>query len=262
MDGSRLGAWDKPFLRIGHGGAAAHARGNSLRSLAPALEMGMDVVEFDVRPCRDALVLLHDDSLAEFGVQSPLSTSTLAELRCLDTGPDGPIATFAEALDLLKGRALINVDVKGAGYETPVVEMVRARGLGGDVIYSSLIPTSLQRIRQLDAQARTGLSYPEDRNNLSGKPYLQPVVAALIVALRLTLPWRILSMMANARADAVMLYHQLVSRATVQTVQRAQGKVYTWTVDEPARVARLKCLGVDGITSNYPELLAPPGRAA
>ena len=56
--------WAKPFLRIGHGGAAAHAPANTLRSLSLALSMGADVVEFDVRPCQDGLVLLHDETLS------------------------------------------------------------------------------------------------------------------------------------------------------------------------------------------------------
>jgi glycerophosphoryl diester phosphodiesterase len=248
-------AWDKAFLRIAHSGAAGHARANSLRSLALALELGVDMVEFDVRPCRDALVLLHDDSLAEFGVERRLGDSTLAELRRLDTGTDGPIATLEEALDLLKGRALMNVDLKGGGYEQPVVEMVTAKRLGGDVLYSSLSPASLLRVRQHDAQALTGLSYPEDRANISATPYLQPVVAAAVVLLRLILPYRILSMMRLARANAAMLYYQVVSQATIRTVHRAQAKVYAWTVDDPAEMRRLQSLGVHGITTNFPERL-------
>ena len=247
-------AWNKPFLRIGHGGAAGHARANSLRSLTLALEMGVDVVEFDVRPCRDTLVLLHDDKLTQFGVQKLPGDSTLTELRALDTGLDGPIPTFAEALDLVKGRALLNVDVKGAGYEDAILERVRAKGMLGDILFSSLIPASLLRLRQLEPGAMTGLSYPEDRGNASGNPYLKPVVNVVVALMRLTLPYRILGMMTNARSNAVMLFHKVVSRPSVQTVQRAGGKVFTWTVDEPAQMRRLQRLGVNGVTSNHPEL--------
>src|SRR5512143_1556225 len=116
-------AWNKPFLRIGHGGASGHAPANTLRSLALALEMGVDMVEFDVRPCRDALVLLHDDNLAQFdGARGLASESTLADLRSLVTDPDRKIPTLSEALDLVRGRALINVDLKATGYEDAVVE--------------------------------------------------------------------------------------------------------------------------------------------
>jgi len=253
-------AWNRPFLRIGHGGAAGHAPANTLRSLSLALELGVDMVEFDVRPCRDALVLLHDDDdLAPFGAAGLASQSTLAELRRLPTGPDRQIATLDEALDLLRGRALINVDLKATGYEDAVVERVRARGMAGDTLYSSPYPASLRRVRQADPQARTGLSYPEDRGNASQKPYLQPAVHAVLALMRLTLPHRILRLMAGAQANAVMLHQQVVSKAAVKAVHLAGGKVFTWTVDTPQRLRQLRDLGVDGIASNYPQLFAELG---
>jgi glycerophosphoryl diester phosphodiesterase len=249
-------AWNIPFLRIGHGGAAGHARANSIRSLTLALELGVDVVEFDVRPCRDALVLLHDDNLGAFASQELLNACTLAELRGLDTGPDGPIPTLVEALHLIKGRALINVDLKAAGYEEAVLEAVCAEAMLDDVLFSSLIPASLRRLKQLAPNAQTGLSYPEDRGNASGNPYLAPAVNVVVAWMRLTLPYRVPAMMTDAQANAVMLYHKVVSRPTVQTVHRAGGKVFAWTVDDLTQMRRLYALGVNGIASNRPELLA------
>jgi glycerophosphoryl diester phosphodiesterase len=251
------GAWSKPCLRIGHGGAAGHAPANTLPSLALALEMGVDMVEFDVRPCRDALVLLHDDSLARFGSAPGLaSESSLADLRRLAPGPDQQIPTLSEALDLLRGRALINVDLKATGYEDAVVELVSAKGMTGDTLYSSLYPASLLRVRQAAPAAWTGLSYPEDQGNASGNPYLKPAVSVVVALIRFTLPYRILRMMAGAQANAVMLYHKVVSRAAVATVQRAGGKVFTWTVDTLPRMRQVRDLGVDGITTNHPQLFA------
>lgn len=249
--------WNKPFLRFGHGGAGAHAPANTLRSLALALEMGVDVVEFDVRPCRDGLVLLHDDSLAEFGAGQRLaSESTLAELHSLPTGPDRAIPTFGDALDLLRGRALLNVDLKATGYEEAVLEQVAAKGMAGDVLYSSLYPGSLRRIRDLDRQARIGISYPEDRRNAMANPRLAPLIPVAIALLRLALPFRILRMMAGAGANAVMLNHRVVSRRAVRTVQGAGGRVFTWTVDTPERMREVAALGVNGITTNRPDLFA------
>jgi glycerophosphoryl diester phosphodiesterase len=247
-------AWNKPCLRIGHGGAAGHAPANTMSSLALALEMGVDMVEFDVRPCRDALVLLHDDSLTQFdGARGLVSESTLDDLRGLAAGPDRQIPTLAEALDLLRGRALI---LKATGYEEAVVELVCAKGMAGDALYSSLYPASLRRVKQVESGARTGLSYPEDRGNASGKPYLQPAVNAAVALMRFMLPYRILRMMAGAQANAVMLYHRVVSRPAVKTVQQAGGKVFTWTVDTPQRMREVRALGVNGIASNHPDLFA------
>jgi glycerophosphoryl diester phosphodiesterase len=242
-------------LCVGHGGAAGHARPNSLRSLQLALEMGVDMVEFDVRPCRDGLVLLHDDSLAVFGQPGLASQARLAELRAVQL-PDGPVATLDEALDLLKGRARINVDVKDAGYEAPVVAAVATRGLLGDVLFSSTIPASLLRIRQAAPQACTGISYPEDKGNANSKPYLKPLVVLVLAGMRLALPYRVAGMLAAAQADAVMLYHRVVSPAVVRAVHQAHAQVFTWTVDDAERMRALQAMGVDAITSNYPELFA------
>ena len=45
--------------RIGHGGASALAPANTLSSFDAALEIGVDVVEFDVRAWRGELLLAH-----------------------------------------------------------------------------------------------------------------------------------------------------------------------------------------------------------
>ena len=248
-------AWCKLFLKIGHGGASGYAPANSLRSLGMALDMGVDMVEFDVRPCRDALVLVHDEGIKTAnGPERLVSQCSLAELRVLVFNPETQIATLPEALDLLKGRALINIDLKAAGYELEVHEMVLSRGLAADVLYSSVIPSSLLCIAQAAPEVKIGLSYPEDRSGASSKPYLKPMVNSILAAMRLTLPYRILSMMAKAQANAVMLYHQVVSPRVVQIVQRAEGRVFTWTVDHPRAMGKLRAMGVNGITTNYPDL--------
>src|SRR5436309_11421231 len=45
--------------RIGHGGASALAPANTLASFDAALEVGVDMIEFDVREWRGELVLAH-----------------------------------------------------------------------------------------------------------------------------------------------------------------------------------------------------------
>ncbi|MGG7381507.1 glycerophosphodiester phosphodiesterase family protein, partial [Escherichia coli] len=45
--------------RIGHGGASALAPANTLASFDAALEVGVDMVEFDVRGRHGELVLAH-----------------------------------------------------------------------------------------------------------------------------------------------------------------------------------------------------------
>jgi glycerophosphoryl diester phosphodiesterase len=252
-------AWSRPFLGIGHGGASAHAPANSLRSLALALEMGVDVVEFDVRPCRDGLVLQHDATLiAPDGRTVRVSECSLSDLCGDAPGRDAPVATLPAALDLLKGRALINLDLKAAGCEGSVLDLLRARHLLGDTLISSLYPASLRRLRAMEPAVITGFSYPQDKGDASKKPYLQPIVNLVVALMRLSLPYRLLGMAAQAQANAVMLYHKVISPSCVRSVQARGGKVFVWTVDDAALLDRMRALGVDGAATNHPELFRAP----
>src|SRR5262245_18401111 len=142
-----MNRWAKNFLRIGHSGAAAYAPPNSLESLALALEMGVDVVEFDVLPCRDALVLSHDLIVHAHGKKIKLARCSQAELLALEPKHSAPIPTLGDAIELIRGRALMNIDLKERGYERAVVDLLRHKHMLGDVMFSTTFASSLIKIR-------------------------------------------------------------------------------------------------------------------
>jgi glycerophosphoryl diester phosphodiesterase len=249
------GRWDEGFLRIGHSGAGAYAPPNTLKSLAMALEMGVDMVEFDVRPCVDALILLHDDKLSHFpGGRGRASQRTLEELRVIDVGEGERIPSLIEALDLIDGRVLMNVDLKTGGIEADVIDLLNTKGLMADALISSLDASSLRRVRQLAPQVNTGFSYPKDLAGASERPYLGPIVSLVLKLMGLILPYRVLGKISRADANATMLYHKVLSPATVERVHQAGGRVFAWTVDELPRLRQVQAMGVDGIASNRPDL--------
>ena len=55
---------------------------------------------------------------------------------------------------------------------------------------------------------------------------------------------------------AVWVYHPLITRRLVEAAHGVGVAVIAWTVDELERAQRLAALGVDGICSNDPRLLA------
>jgi glycerophosphoryl diester phosphodiesterase len=55
-------------------------------------------------------------------------------------------------------------------------------------------------------------------------------------------------------ADNVMLYHKIITRSAVRALHSAGLHVFTWTVDDVERMRQLIALGVDGITTNRPDL--------
>ena len=54
---------------------------------------------------------------------------------------------------------------------------------------------------------------------------------------------------------AVWIYHALITPRLVAAAHGVGIQVIAWTVDDAARVAELRALGVDGIVSNDPRLL-------
>ena len=73
------------MLCVGHKGAAALEAENTLRSLERAVELGVDVVEFDVLDLRDGTVVLaHSDDLFEVShgaATGRVRSKSLEELR-------------------------------------------------------------------------------------------------------------------------------------------------------------------------------------
>lgn len=149
----RLHAPDGAVTIVAHRGCWEGTSENTLDSISACIAFGIDMVELDVRRTADgALVLMHDASVERTtDGQGPVEALTLAEVRGLKVraGKGGPSAsvterkvpTLDEALDLAKGRILINIDAK-ADVLAEVQEKVRARGMQRQVLLKSGAPVA------------------------------------------------------------------------------------------------------------------------
>jgi glycerophosphoryl diester phosphodiesterase len=212
------------FQRIGHGGASALAPANTLASFDAAAEVGIDMVEFDVRRYRDELILAHTIFDARRGTNVRL-TDALAHLSG---------ARFA-AVDL-------NVDVKHPGFEAELLAALRGEGLLERTLLSSQVTAVVDRLRQLDPEVRTGIS-------IGGR------------LARLSRRWedwhaQVLAGLADRRWDVVMIQHRLIDAPLCRDVTAHGGRVFAWTVNERRMIDALRRLGVDGITTADPRLFA------
>src|SRR5439155_17340440 len=121
---------DGRVLRVGHKGAAALEPENTLRSLAKAIELGVDLVEFDVLDLLDGtLVLAHSDDLLEVSHGAATGLVRAQSLEALRrVAPELP--TLDEALAFIACTSVgVHVDLKWHGYEAPVVDALRRNGL-------------------------------------------------------------------------------------------------------------------------------------
>jgi glycerophosphoryl diester phosphodiesterase len=210
--------------RVGHRGAHAVVRGNTLESFEAALDLGVDMIEFDVCAVRGRLGIAHN-----------LLDARLRGCLALDAGLAHLAAPRFAGIEL-------NVDLKHPGCEPGCLEALRRHGLLERSLISSHHPVVVDRVRALEPDARTGLSV--------GGP-----LARRLTGLR---DWRriVADALTARRFSALMAHHRLVDRDLVERVKDAGAELYAWTVDESALIDRLTGLDVTGITTNDPRLFA------
>lgn len=150
-------------LVAAHRGASRMAPENTLVALQRALERGARAIELDVQMTADGhLVVFHDAVLDRTtNGHGWLRQHTLDELRRLDAGSwygeafrGERVPRFAEALDLLKHRAFVNIELKpntcgDVGLEAKTAQIVRDLGLERDVVFTSFDHLAIRRLKQI-----------------------------------------------------------------------------------------------------------------
>jgi glycerophosphoryl diester phosphodiesterase len=226
---------------IAHRGASGRLPENTLPAYELAVELGADMIEVDLHRTRDgAIVVTHDEDLRGLGGGGEIADATLAEVRTLDAGGGARVPTLDELLDGFGSRIALNLELKRGtraeyeGLEAATLAALEARGLVAGILFSSFYDPVLARLRALSARARIGL----------------------LISRRFPDEWA-----ARARRVGAEALHPELALVTPELVRAAHGEglaVNVYTVDEPADLARLVDLGVDGIFTNHPDRLRRP----
>jgi glycerophosphoryl diester phosphodiesterase len=239
---------------VAHRGASAVYPENTLESFQGAIDAGADAVELDVRMTLDGVpVIMHDlDVSTTTGGAGLVHQLTLAEIKALDAsrgrGPRTEVPTLAEGLDLLSGRAGVNVEVKNLPgeptFDSPkeaaaeaVVRLLNERGFDGSVLVCSFNWLSIERVREMDAGIATGF-----------------LTTALIE------PWAALVYVKSQGHRYVLPQAPALLAAGPPFVEAAHADgilVGTWTVDDPDAIRQLFEMGVDAVATNDPAKAIP-----
>lgn len=219
------------MLKGGHRGARAYEPENTLRSFWKAIELGVDAVELDVRRTRDnEMVAIHDASVDRTtNGKGLVSELTLKQIKQLATREGEKIPTLEEALDFLDKKVKILIELKETGFENAVVQLVGLKGLEKNVIIVSFLEEALRKVRELNDKIETGLIYSRHKN---------PMTAAL-----------------ELRANYLLPLYRFTHTADVQKAHRNGLKVIVWTINTREDVREYVKKGVDGITSDKPDIL-------
>lgn len=118
-------------LVAAHRGAHLDFPENSMAAFRKAIELGIDIIELDVRCTKDGiLVVMHDKTVDRTtngsGAVSGFTFEEIRKLRLKHNGTvtEEQIPTLEEALLLAKGKILVDLDIKDANCINTIMETV------------------------------------------------------------------------------------------------------------------------------------------
>jgi glycerophosphoryl diester phosphodiesterase len=261
-------------LNIAHRGARSIAPENTLAAARKGLEVGADMWELDIQMTADGeLIVIHDNTLKRtsnvrevFPSRKPwlVHEFTLDEIRLLDFGswfakqdPFGQIAagmvaesdlaryvhqpapTLKEALTFtLEHSWSVNLEIKDLGGNPDphqvvkkILALVEDLDMLDSVLISSYNQTYLAQIREVHPSIATGV--------LVSKPHPHPE-----------------KLLRRLGAQA---YHPRLSGfrpSDIALLHRQGWRVHVWNVNDRKTMERLVSAGVDGIFTDFPQMLA------
>jgi glycerophosphoryl diester phosphodiesterase len=217
------------FLKIGHRGARAYEIENTLKSFQTAIELGANAIELDVRKTKDGkLIVIHDDNLKRvFGKDVGVSDASLKELKALTKDK---MPALQEALQFIGKRVeKILIELKEAGCEKTVLEIVKKEAMQDRAIIVSFHENALSEIRRLDSRIETGLIYAKHKN---------PITSAL-----------------RLNAQYLVPLYRLTHTKHIKDAHKNGLKVVVWTINTAKEAEEYRGKGVDGIATDKPDII-------
>jgi glycerophosphoryl diester phosphodiesterase len=201
-----------------HRGAAAGTAENTIAAFTNAIDIGADMIEFDVRRTRDAeLIAFHDAAVR--GV--PVRRLTRDEIEAA-IGVRPPLLT--EVLRTCAGRIRLDVELKEDGYVHDVMAVLRAGFEPASMIITSFLPAVIAHAKEAFPEVKTGLLVG-DGGSLTNVP----------ARLRELYP---VDLARRVRADYLAPHYRLAALGIVRRAAAAGLPCLLWTVNSPAVIRR------------------------
>ena len=232
---------------IAHRGASGYAPENTLAAIKRAAALEASWVEFDVMLTADGeAILIHDIELDRTtNGKGPVNELSLADIAKLDAGSwFGPefqgvrVPTFKNALQTCTELDLgINVEIKPSpGMEVATarktIELLNTHWMAGQ--QSPLVSSSTQQCLQVAREMRPDLNL------------------GLIID-RWRPDWQ--EILTNCQCVSLHVDHHILEREQVEFVHKLGYYVFVFSVNETALAEKLYSWGVDGLFSDFPDLL-------
>ncbi len=223
---------------IAHRGASGLVEfENTIESFRKAIEIGADMIEFDVRKTKDdRLIAFHDPSIGG----RKISDLTYDEVLEFSKKIGYEVPLVEDVLRLCKGKIGLDIEFKEIGYEEEVIELVENYLDYDEFLMKSFNDETVRRINKYDPSIKTGLllGVEEPENTIKTR------FSELFPKKRLK----------KCRADFVSPNYRLLHLFFLKRMRKAGIDVYVWTVNDSEMIKKLLGKDVTGIITDRPDL--------
>jgi len=237
------------MLKIGHRGAAGYEPENTLRSFRKAIELGADMVECDLRLSKDRQIVIIHDRLVNRTTNGHglVFRKTLSQLKNLDAGLGEKIPTLAEVLALVKGRCLINVEIKSRGIVRYLIKELKSLDFPlADLYISCNNLATLVYIKKIIPEVKMAWLFRATDTYLKETSW----IFCMFIFFPFVKNFVIGKLKKNS-IEAVNIHHLLATKRFIDRIHECNKMVCAWTVDADRKIRWLKEWQIDGIFTNY-----------
>lgn len=206
---------------VAHRGYPEKFPENTLRSFQAAMELGFSHLELDVQLSKDGIpVVMHDATTQRMTkVKAKVSDLTLAELKQLTVMKTDTIPTLEEALTLVKGKMVVDIEMKQYGgivngLEQAVYDVIQKLDMTDQVFVTSFDHLLIMNMRRIAPQLELGL-------------IVYRVTPALI------------HFMKQIDAKYIAVKHTYLTSQLIDWCKAEGIQLIAWTVDNPREMKRI-----------------------
>nr|MDO8113821.1 glycerophosphodiester phosphodiesterase family protein [Candidatus Sigynarchaeota archaeon] len=226
------------IITFGHRGAMGHAPENTLLAFKTAVAMGVDGIELDVYRSQDGHVIVsHSDTLDIGGHLYRITKLDLNEIKKIDLGKGQRVPTLDEVIDtmekLTNKKVLYSIDLKDVRDGDVYHEVVEKGGIKPRLFTCFESRMFIKKMYRQYADLTYVLSIHV--NPEGGIEDLDKFDPAMI--------------------KVVNIPEKELTKLLVDAIHAKKLKSFVWDVNEEQRMRELAGWGVDGMYSNYPDML-------
>lgn len=222
---------------IAHRGASAYAKENTIESFEKAIEMGADMIEFDVRKTKDNIFIACHDELID---NKAINELTYEEIKRIFNN----IITIEEILKLVKGRIKLDIELKEKGYEKEVIELVLKYFKKHEFIITSFNDSSLKTIKNTYSNLKTGLILGKE----TPKNLIRTRISELFPIKRAL----------QTKVDFIAPHWKLLKFGLLKRARNHNMPVFVWTINSKKKIKKFFSNNlIKAVITDKPDIFLP-----